>query len=415
MFEKISAYLRQASKPQLVIEGCSIIIALAITAWCVVNNVDPVVDDKDVTRQHLALVQGLYDRAQREDDLFSQSYFCQDSRGYHAHDRRQCVNLFALFPIDQLTDPDARSLLNTRQVLDKQDIADNQRLIDAGCDDDFVCVECDSGRQYTKQCADLWADHSIKFHPALRAVNKSLSDMYWRKNRAADVLHDQLIIAKGQYEFVRWEENEAKRVQAQETADLDAKFMKTDRLGKMMIVLEETVAQSWRGWAWVAGISLVGIFFAWVMGTLGGNIRRKGNLTIFVPVFPFGRPIANGDLGNWKLVVDFHGRTFLQDKDGSRINIEHDDQSLMVLSEPSLARVVANADVVDKTRRLLVMAVEAMRKSVEFQRSQVIKTVRQNILVRITEELPPSDPIHAEINRRREEEEMSDTKLHVVD
>lgn len=215
-------------------------------------------------------------------------------------------------------------------------------------------------------------------------------------------------------------------------AALDQKLAKAGEIEKVEIVAEEIVNRSMVAWALVVGISILGILAVRFLGIPAPYLYVNSSTTtstttdtkavIRIPRLPFARPwFERGKLDGWKLIVNFYGRTFLQDEDGARVRVDkcqsasidgvfnHRTASdYIVESWKTKANLADLSRRIEPMRRLLVLTVEGLRKSRDFHRSNQIEVIRETILERIDRDIQGNDPIHAELNLRKEEEKLSE-------
>lgn len=227
----------------------------------------------------------------------------------------------------------------------------------------------------------------------------------------------------------------ALKAEAERDAQFEAALAKADVSQKAKLVLVETAKRSSALWGLVAGLSTIVLLclrFGGSQKKFIVTLQKRGNFNVYVvrPHWPFSRPRIVGNLPGWKVIVAFNGHCYLVDTNGSRVHLPANPSNnvLEVMNSESvvdhlnnLAREMRDIisagellemerDKVQKTahtlRRMMLLMIEGLRKSKDFQRSDSIKLVRMN-LIKLMQERLPTDPIHDELERRDEEESMS--------
>ncbi|MEK7105205.1 MAG: hypothetical protein AAB865_00770 [Patescibacteria group bacterium] len=246
----------------------------------------------------------------------------------------------------------------------------------------------------------------------------------------------------------KWAKAQSEKLQAQFDTWLAVTLAPTDKYSETIFQVVSTVV-SLRWWQWLLVSAIVGgILYL----RYGGPVEREvtdrytqenGMRSMWCErsKYPFGRTKVDGE--HWKLRKDFWGRWFLCDRYGGRISYgssamevlwyeslldyamrkREERREGMQASQTAEARIKeleghnrkwrehgeALKTAIVTRNRLLVLVVGAIRASKDFVRSDTLRIIQENLVIRMREAIPlEADPeLWAEFERRHEEERLS--------
>ncbi|MEK7458922.1 MAG: hypothetical protein AAB663_00795 [Patescibacteria group bacterium] len=443
---------------QGMIAASAIVIMALFASWCVTNNVDPVVDTARIEairtyEVHKARSESAHANIKAIDDAL------------YALDKEQPLyrakELAAKIP-----NPSARVRMETflvlcqiwkdrtDAVLAKYDVYDYRECKEShpGCYKDWAAATHGlSWATYGEESLiRLYRTHGVaksvkgKYH-AVIASDRTLEEE-WAKAYPDAAAEKQAY--KEADSFRKAEERQVR----DDMATFDTAYAGASEVDKTLLVLTETAKATALWW----GITTVSIgafyLFVWWLVSLDGWAKvvafHNGEIAGVILVrYPFLRPALSGACHkNWRIKKDFWGRAVLCDRMGNRVVVTENTPSsvvAMLFSESlhahtafgnehsdALAVMVREKDAkleysdhtvgyyrdeqrklniaVAKRNRLLVLVVEAMRKSTEFQRSKIILAIRENLLAKMKKELADDADLWKALKEREEEEGLSE-------
>ncbi len=389
-------FLQPASKLQRMMEACSIVIMAVFTAWCVINNVEPTVTEQD--------------QARRDADVIAVQYEARCS----------------IYTLAEMGSWPSKPWTKAKNMWGSN----------PGCGalgQNFLHF-------FTKGYPD--------------GGGRSPAVFWWNNDRPAVALYQEWWKERERHYEREWDKKEKAEL-AKADAAFEAALVKADESERFQLVLIETAKRT-VGW-WVGGLVVIAMIVGCIYGWLrminhrfithcgvwaGGDCLAE----VVIPRYPFGRPKITGRFDKaWRAVVNFRGQTVLADRLGNRVVIGENGTSTtinMILhpSLPAYLKAVVNQsstqavtirqqgeqiaqleaaaqkqkqwidwyrDEIRARNRLLVLAIEGMRKSKDFQRLGVVQTMRERLLERMREELKDDKELWAAIGEREEEEGLS--------
>ncbi len=441
----IQAYWELLKEFQRKIAAGAIIAMGFIALWCYINNVDPVVDTERVEA--------------------IRTYEVHKARSESAHANIKAID-DALAALDEkslywakeyaklIPNPSARVRMETLLVLcqlwvDRRDAV----LAKYNVDDYRECTEYVDGcykdmkaASYGLTSMDYSEDGLIRLYRVhgVESVKRAYEVVTY------DQIHDNGEFGDGalKAEWARAYPDKAAAKQAEAEADaarkveeaavrddiaaFDAAYASADEVGKTLLVLEETAKAS-AGWIVMVLVVLI-VGFGWLhtetekyRGSFPtrdlGATKNGVTYEVTVPSAMFHRPtLSSACHKNWTAGVDFWGRTVLRDRMGNRVVVNGLHPSFvgaLLMSESLLAFATTGYEsgealkdaksAVQARNRLLVLAVEAMRKSTGFERSRVVGNIREKLLARMNKEIGGDTSLWHALVERQEEESLSES------
>lgn len=227
------------------------------------------------------------------------------------------------------------------------------------------------------------------------------------------------------------EREEEVKAQRDDLEAFDVAYAGASEVGKTKLVLTETAKAS-AGWTAILLVVVV-CGFGWLhtetekyRGSFPtrdlGATKNGVTYEVTVPSAMFHRPtLSSACHKNWKAGVDFWGWTVLRDRMGNRVVVDGLHPSFVgaLLASESLLAFAATGyengealkdakSAVATRNRLLVLVVEALRKSTDFQRSKVIGAIRENLIKRMNKEIGGDTSLWKALSERQEEEGLSE-------
>lgn len=441
---------------QGMIAAGAIVITALFASWCVTNNVDPVVDTARIEairtyEVHKARSESAHANIKAIDDALAA---LDEKSLYWAKEYAKLI-----------PSPSARVRMESLLVLcqlwvDRRDAV----LAKYGVDDYRECTKYVDGCYKDMKAASYGLT-------SMHYVDDGLIRLY-RVNGIEDLVREYKKVVKSdrtlEKEWAKAYPDKAAEKQAYKEADsfrkaeerqvrddmatFDTAYAGASEVDKTLLVLTETAKTTALWW----GITTVSIgafyLFVWWLVSLDGWAKvvafHNGEIAGVILVrYPFLRPALSGACHkNWRIKKDFWGRAVLCDRMGNRVVVTENTPSsvvAMLFSESlhahtafgnehsdALAVMVREKDAkleysdhtvgyyrdeqrklniaVAKRNRLLVLAVEAMRKSTEFQRSKIILAIRENLLAKMKKELADDADLWKALKEREEEEGLSE-------
>lgn len=429
---------------QHLIAAIAIVIMALITLWCIINNVDPLVDTARIEairtyEVHKARSERAHKNVKAIDAAIK-AY--KDGSYYHEE------------VVAKIPDPTARVRMHALIVLtdiwteQRETVLYKYRKSDFGsCGWKDGCMQdmLQTSRKYGFNPYDQWTDllylyrvHGIE---SVRDEYQKVIDGDW-VNNPKDPGDRSLELELQRAYPDKWAEKQAdealtaaRKAERQKVRDdiaaFDVAYAGASEVGKTLLVLTETAKAS-AGWTAILLVVVV-CGFGWLhtetekyRGSFPtrdlGATKNGVTYEVTVPSAMFHRPtLSSACHKNWKAGVDFWGRTVLRDRMGNRVVVDGLHSSFVgaLLASESLLAFAATGyqngealreakSAVQTRNRLLVLVVEALRKSTDFQRSKVIGAIRENLIKRMNKEIGGDTGLWSALVERQEEEGLSE-------
>lgn len=432
MFNNVKERLRRTTL-QSKVGAIAVLVALAVTGWSFILNTNPPPNTQAIVIAKYEAEKSAYD------------YAAQNAKaGQKAHDDLWGTSSRDAFrqDINQVTDADLKAKLIGFKALqdayqaERNAVAKRYGLPACRVDD----YDCNKWRVW-KMCAPTYTDVAPQYlgcYEELAPISgrypfeeyrRNITRKLWKYEELSREWGDLgLSVRNGRCQAYP-EVCQAEAAEAREASDalkaaraFDEAYVSADDIGRMTLVAKGVIEKTWYwylGLVFILELAFLGLVRVAPKPTTFEATVQGRKVGVVIPEMAFERPRLIGDVHvGWKVVVAWTGGCVLIDQDGARVpltgNAHATREVLPMLVHPSLNAFLARKNAEDEKlttyRRTLILAVEGLRKSRDFGRSETVRNVRQHLIQVLGEELP-GDEIHLELGRRDEEEHMSETTV----
>ena len=435
---------------QGMIAASAIVIMALITLWSHINNVDPVVDTARVEairtyEVHKARSESAH--ANVKAILTALSYLDKEKSLYYAKvSAARITNATARVRVETFITLTGIWWERRDAVLDKHwSLEDGQPDFRACWDHTFACYKdmqvAEEGlhSQYFYDDSLLGRYRTYGVESIVSSYRQVVEDDVYDKQDMCDrtleaekrAAYPEAWEAEQAAHALEMEREEEVKAQRDDMAAFDTAYGNASEVDKTLLVLTETAKAS-AGWTVILLVVVV-CGFGWLYtetekyrGSFPtrdlGATKNGVTYEVTVPSAMFHRPtLSSACHKNWTAGVDFWGRTVLRDRMGNRVVVDGLHPSFVgaLLASESLLAFAATGhengealkdakSAVATRNRLLVLVVEALRKSTDFQRSKVIGAIRENLIKRMNKEIGGDTGLWSALVERQEEEGLSE-------